>query len=257
MMHFFTQDGFQKLKAFCHPQTLFSFDYDGTLTPLTPKLFHAKLPRKTQKILEALHRVAPILIVSGRGISGLKKLCSFAPTFFIGNHGLEGIGLSQKVKTRFQSLCKSWKEKLLREISDRKGVELEDKKYSLAIHYRRASHKAQVKRCLLNTISKLHPRPKIIFGKSVINVLPASHLNKGVSLKVAMKKLGAKQAIYIGDDQTDEDVFRLSTPSILKIRIGRKNNSLANYYLKNQFEVNRFLTKALAMWKHTLSARSF
>jgi len=252
MMHFFTPDGLQKFKSYCHPQTLFAFDYDGTLTPLTPTLSHARVPLKTRKLLEALHRTVPIVIVSGRCVTDLKKLCSFTPTFFIGNHGLEGMNIHQKLKTRFQQVCKKWKEELIKDISDIEGVELEDKKYSLAIHYRRASDRSYVKHSLWRCISRLSPFPKIILGKSVINLLPPSRLNKGISLRMAMKKLKVKRALYIGDDQTDEDVFRLPS-SILKIRVGRKNNSQAEFYLKNCFELNRFLTQALEMYQACLS----
>src|SRR3989338_10622523 len=104
MKHFFTQTGIKKLKRFCHPKTLFAFDYDGTLTSLTPTLSHARVSLKTKKLLEELHQKTPIVIVSGRSVSDLKKLCSFTPTFFIGNHGLEGVAVHQKLKTRFQSL---------------------------------------------------------------------------------------------------------------------------------------------------------
>ncbi|MBI3017923.1 MAG: trehalose-phosphatase [Deltaproteobacteria bacterium] len=247
MMHFFTQDGLQKLKRICHSKTLFAFDYDGTLTPLTPKLSHARVSLKTKKLLEELHQKAPIAIVSGRSIFDLKKLCSFMPTFFIGNHGLEGIAIHQKLKTRFRGLCKKWKKKLIKNISGLQGVELEDKKYSLAIHYRQARDRSYVKRSLWRGISELSPFPKIILGKSVINLLPPFRFNKGISLRMAMQKLKVKQAIYIGDDQTDEDVFRLPQNSILKIRVGRKNNSHADFYLKNHFEINRFLNKTLKM----------
>ena len=104
-----------------------------------------------------------------------------------------------------------------------------------------------MKRLILHATSRLHPAPKIVFGKSVINLLPTSQFNKGVSLKRAMHYLKAKHAIYVGDDKTDEDVFCLSGNSILKIRVGRKNNSYANFYLKNYSEVNRFLNKALEL----------
>ena len=116
MKRFFTQAGLQKLKSTCHPKTLFAFDYDGTLTPLTPTLSGARLSLKTQKLLEALHHKVPIVIVSGRCVTDLKKLCSFTPTFFIGNHGLEGMNIHQKLKTRFQQVCKKWKEELIKNI---------------------------------------------------------------------------------------------------------------------------------------------
>ena len=253
MRRFFTQAGLQKLKRYCHSQTLFAFDYDGTLTPLMPKISEARLSLKVRKYLEKLHDYVPIVIVSGRSIGDLKKLCSFTPDFFIGNHGLEGIKPEKKIKISFYKRCKKWKGQLLKNISDIQGIELEDKKYSLSIHYRCVNHKTKMKRLLLHHVSKLHPSPKIVSGKSVINLLPMSPFNKGVSLKMAMHHLNLPYAVYVGDDQTDEDVFCLPTHSILKIRVGRKHNSRANFYLKNHFEINLFLMKTVEYFNESLS----
>ena len=142
-------------------------------------------------------------------------------------------------------MCKKWKENFLKNTSGVRGIELEDKKYSLAIHYRYAHRKAKIKHLLLKYVSELYPSPRIIFGKSIINLLPISKFNKGVSLKKSMQKLKVTHAVYVGDDQTDEDVFCLPGSSILKIRIGRKKSSAAHFYLKNHFEINRFLNKTL------------
>ena len=245
MRHFFTKTGFQDLKKLSISKTLFAFDYDGTLTALTPRISEAKLSIKTKNLLNKLHIYIPIVIVSGRSISDLKATCSFKPTLFIGNHGLEGIGIGKQKKMIFFKMCKKWKEELVQNISDISGVELEDKKYSLAIHYRYAYHKSTVKFLLLKYISKLNPQPKIIFGKSLINLLPDYELNKGIALKKTMQQLKLTQAVYVGDDQRDEDVFRLPENSILKIRIGRKKNSAAHFYLKNHFEINRLLNEIL------------
>lgn len=245
MKPFFTQIGYQKLKTFCHAQTLFAFDYDGTLTSLSPHIFESKLPLKTKKLLENLYQYVPIAIISGRSIADLKTLCSFTPTFFMGNHGLEGIKLDKKLKIRFLRMCKQWKEKLSKNMTNIQGLKLEDKQYSLSIHYRSVKQKKKIKHLLLNHVSKLKPSPKIVFGKSVINLLPVCSFNKGTSLMEAMKQLNATHAIYIGDDDTDEDIFGLPGNEILKIRVGKKNNSYANFYLKNQFELNRFLNETL------------
>ena len=245
MRHFFTKTGFQDLKKLSISKTLFAFDYDGTLTALTPRISEAKLSLKTKNLLKKLHTYVPIVIVSGRSVSDLKATCSFKPTLFIGNHGLEGIGIGKQKKIIFYKICKKWKEKLVQNISNISGVELEYKKYSLAIHYRYAHRRAKIKHLLLKYVSELYPSPKIILGKSVINLLPNYELNKGVALKKTIQKLKVTHAVYIGDDQTDEDVFRLPGNSILKIRVGKKKSSAAHFYLKNHFEINRFLNEIL------------
>jgi trehalose 6-phosphate phosphatase len=53
--------------------------------------------------------------------------------------------------------------------------------------------------------------------------------------------------MYIGDDITDEDVFRMRIPEVLSIRVGRKRKSAAEMYLKNQAEVVRLVRRLVAM----------
>ena len=50
----------------------------------------------------------------------------------------------------------------------------------------------------------------------------------------------------MGDDETDEDVFALDQPGrLLTIRVGRKRQSLASYFLRNQAEIDRLLETLL------------
>ena len=54
--------------------------------------------------------------------------------------------------------------------------------------------------------------------------------------------------IYVGDDETDEDVFQLNRPGqLLSIRVGRKRGSTAPYYLRNQAEIDRLLETLVAV----------
>jgi len=48
-------------------------------------------------------------------------------------------------------------------------------------------------------------------------------------------------ALYVGDDETDEDVFALRDARILSVRVGKKNGSAARYFLKRQAEITEVL----------------
>jgi trehalose 6-phosphate phosphatase len=56
-----------------------------------------------------------------------------------------------------------------------------------------------------------------------------------------MYQLNCTAALYIGDDDTDEDVFSLPDTRILTVRIGKKRISAARFFLKKQTEVTEVL----------------
>jgi trehalose 6-phosphate phosphatase len=51
----------------------------------------------------------------------------------------------------------------------------------------------------------------------------------------------ANNALYVGDDETDEDVFGLPDARVFTIRVGEKRSSRAHFFLKRQSEISRLL----------------
>jgi trehalose 6-phosphate phosphatase len=88
---------------------------------------------------------------------------------------------------------------------------------------------------------------RLIGGKQVVNILPPNAPHKGTALERAMAQLGCETAVYVGDDDTDEDVFRLAEPGrLLAIRVGAKAQSAAPFHLVSQREVDDLLRALLA-----------
>ena len=96
-------------------------------------------------------------------------------------------------------------------------------------------------------VGRLVPTPDIVPGKRVLNLLPPDAPHKGEALQSLLGLSGCARAMYIGDDVTDEDVFRMRMPEVLSIRVGRKRKSAAEMYLKNQSEVARLVRRLVAM----------
>jgi trehalose 6-phosphate phosphatase len=72
--------------------------------------------------------------------------------------------------------------------------------------------------------------------------LPRDSVDKGDALQRARRLLHCDLAIYVGDDDTDEDAFAERPPGVvLGIRIGARRGSRARYHLKNQLEMDTFL----------------
>ena len=72
-------------------------------------------------------------------------------------------------------------------------------------------------------------------------MVPASAPHKGAALLELMHQLDCTAALYIGDDDTDEDVFSLPDTRILTVRIGKNKISAARFFLKRQTEITEVL----------------
>lgn len=59
--------------------------------------------------------------------------------------------------------------------------------------------------------------------------------------------MGATNAVYFGDDETDEEVFRLERDGIFGIHVGRDDDTAAAYYLNQQSEMLELLESMIAI----------
>lgn len=171
------------------------------------------------------------------------------------NHGLEGLGTRPDALETAHKTCAIWKKYLEKHIpakDQKSGIEIEDKSYSIAIHYRKCVAKKKAKLDILTAVASLDPRPRVILGKCVVNILPPGAPHKGVALVELMLQVGVKSAFYIGDDDTDEDVFSLPNARILTVRVGQKLSSQAQYFIKSQSEVSRVFRTILHFYKRSL-----
>lgn len=137
-----------------------------------------------------------------------------------------------------------WSVQIFDFIKDIDGVSLEDKGVSLAIHYRAAADPAGVETWLNGQLERMSPRPRLIGGKCVINLLPSEKLDKGSAVVRLMNEMGRDFALFIGDDVTDEDVFLLRDPHIFGIHIGLLPTA-AGYTVERQVEILALLERVL------------
>lgn len=241
MNSLFDRSSLRILESLSFTQTIYAFDFDGTLSKIVKVPSEASLSESTAKLLRELSELAPVAIISGRSIDDLKLRLPFKPHYLIGNHGLEGLGNNRASLSRAKAECQAWKNDL--EKTDfGPGVEIEDKTYSLAIHYRHSRNKTKSKSEIRNAIDRLSPPPHVIAGKSVLNLLPRGAPHKGAALVELMKLAKVRHAFYIGDDDTDEDVFSLpGDPIAMTVRVGEKKTSHARYFIQRQSSINRVL----------------
>ncbi|HKB69838.1 MAG TPA: trehalose-phosphatase [Thermoanaerobaculia bacterium] len=232
------------LGQFAGSNTLLAFDFDGTLAPIVRDPRRAALRAKTRALLEETARLYPVVVISGRARSDARaRLRSVPLAGIVGNHGLEPWRGSERVA----GTVRRWAAALREALALFPGLEIEDKAYSIAVHYRRSRHRRKAKAAILGAIQTLGEL-RVIGGKQVVNVLPPGAPHKGIALESERERLGCDRMIYVGDDETDEDVFALDEPGrLLAIRVGRRRDSAAGYYVPEQGSVDELLRRLVEL----------
>jgi len=249
MIYLFTRSGMSALRSFVDKTALFAFDLDGTLAPIVPNPAEIAIPEKLRLTLIQLDRIAPVAVITGRSRADALTHLGFSPRFLIGNHGAEGLPGGETGGAAFVRLCQGWKEQLfvlLPDISTGR-ILLDDKGETIALHYRHAPDRSDARKRILAAVERLTPAPRVVSGIYVKNLAPQSAPHKGTALEALMEHQGAGRAIFVGDDVTDEDVFRLANPAILGIRVGGNEESQARFYLEGQHEMIRLLQEIIGM----------
>jgi trehalose 6-phosphate phosphatase len=128
-----------------------------------------------------------------------------------------------------------------------RGVWVEDKQYSVAVHYRQSREKRAARAAIQAAAADLGD-VRLVGGKQVVNVLPVGAPHKGFALEKARDRLRCDTAIYVGDDETDEDVFGIAQPGrLLTVRVGANAGSEASYFLRNQAAVDDLLAELVRL----------
>jgi trehalose 6-phosphate phosphatase len=121
------------------------------------------------------------------------------------------------------------------------GVEVENKRYSLTFHYRGADESADMSKTLRQFCRQLTPAPHCIVGKASVNLLPPGSTGKGEAAVALMTHLRQSGLFFVGDDETDENVFGLTEGLVMGIRVGKQRDSRAKFYLRRQGEIEDIL----------------
>ncbi len=234
--------GRQALCNFAARAPLCLFDFDGTLAPLAPDPAGVMLPPPIRQRLQALQRRVPVGIVTGRALADMRKRLGFVPDYLIGNHGLEGVPGERRRHGALVQICRSWKAWLAPRMA---GIDpaiwLEDKRYSLSLHFLNARDHAQAMADLSALFVQLQPAPRVIPGKCIFSLLPGGRGDKGAAVRQLMRFTRHDLALYVGDDMTDEDVFRLFDPGILSVRVGRSAATAAHWHIGDHDDVGQLL----------------
>src|SRR5258707_1871897 len=213
-------------------------DIDGTLLDLAPTPREVWVPPGLSKTLNRLlaRTNGALALVSGRSLNDIDLI--FAPDQYpaVGGHGAE-MRLSadaEAVAIHAPPMDKELKRRLAAIAKLSPGILLEDKGYSLALHYRLAPHAEKAIYEALSLIrAELPDAPiEVLPGKCVCEIKHSAFTKaSGVRELMTREPFKGRRPIFIGDDVTDEAVFGI-VPDFggLAFSVGRHAMGVADYF---------------------------
>ncbi|KAM7529260.1 hypothetical protein LguiB_032670 [Lonicera macranthoides] len=233
-------------------QIVMFLDYDGTLSPIVDDPDRAFMSDAMRATVRKLARYFPTAIVSGRCRDKVYSFVRLAELYYAGSHGMDIKGPSKGSKykkSRETLLCQPASEflpmideiykVLLEKTQSTPGAKVENNKFCVSVHFRCVDEK-------------------------VLEIRPTIKWDKGKALEFLLESLGYANCtdvfpIYIGDDRTDEDAFKVLRErgqgfGILVSKIPKDTN--ASYSLQEPSEVMNFLRR-LVEWKRLSLRRQF
>lgn len=226
-------------------KTAIVLDVDGTLLDIAGAPDEVRVPSDVRDVLVRLDGLlnGALAFISGRTLADLDRL--FAPSVFTaaGCHGGEvrypggaivsSIPLPATIRARLAHLSRLGQ-----------GIVVEDKVYTLAIHYRLAPELAPR---LLNAVEEIRPELdranlQVLHGKAVVEIKPKS-FDKGTALRhlMAFAPFTGRRPVFAGDDVTDRDVFAV-LPAFdgIGISVGSAISGAA-FVVESPSEIRRWL----------------
>ncbi|NLD99947.1 MAG: bifunctional alpha,alpha-trehalose-phosphate synthase (UDP-forming)/trehalose-phosphatase [Fibrobacter sp.] len=242
-------------------RTLILLDYDGTLVSIVDKPHKAVPDNNLIKVLKNLKNLdnTTVAIVSGRDRQTLHDWFNGTEIILCAEHGV-WIKFPQKEWNVIEPLDNGWKDELrpvLELYNDRTpGSVLEEKDFSLAFHYRNADPELatirvrELTEALIHQVSNLNLC--VMEGKKVIEIKNAG-IHKGTFAMKMIEKGEYDLIIAIGDDMTDEFLFKTLPDSAWTIKVGI-GQSHAKYFIDSVDEVRALLERIGAKESFTVTS---
>ncbi|KAM7273366.1 hypothetical protein ACFE04_028030 [Oxalis oulophora] len=264
-------------------------DYDGTLSPIVNDPDSAFM---SDEMRAAVHKVAkcfPTAIISGRSRDKVKEFVKLSNVYYAGSHGMDILAPSRvNVKSTDGKNCLTAidnqkgsevlfqpAKKFLPEIQEifavleketRKiqGARVEDNKFCISVHYRQVQEEDyETLEKMVKSVLEKYSDFRLCEGKKVMELRPSIEWDKGHALEYLLESLGFSNTndvlpLYIGDDRTDEDAFKVikSRGQGYPIIVSHiPKDTIASYSLCDPSEVLTFLRR-LARWRRNSSSRS-
>ncbi|CBI22538.3 unnamed protein product, partial [Vitis vinifera] len=263
-------------------------DYDGTLSPIVDDPDLAFMSDEMRSAVREIAKNFPTAIISGRSREKVYEFVQLTEVYYAGSHGMDIMGPPHQVKScdaqyQIKALDKQGHEVILfqpakdflpaiQKISNVleektqkiEGALIEDNRFCISVHFRRVHEKDyDTLEEKVKSVVKNYPEFRLTSGKKVMEIRPSIKWDKGCALEYLLDTLGFSDSsdvlpLYIGDDRTDEDAFKVirrrgeGYPIIVS---STPKETKAAYSLRDPSEVLSFLTH-LAKWRNSFSGHS-
>jgi trehalose 6-phosphate phosphatase len=199
---------------------IWAFDFDGTLSHLVPDRNAAALDSECEALLKdfADDPDKVVAVVSSRSLEDLQLRVQISNVVLVGASGLEWylpggewLGPNQQAKERLLTERKRLLPALA-PVERIPGVEIEDKTWSAAVHFRKVAteNRDLVTRALENL--RIHHGVSLHYGPDVAEIQFLQEVSKEIAVKTLVKLFGAgltgQRFVYAGDDQNDAQAMR-------------------------------------------------
>lgn len=246
------------LQAFtAYQRILVALDFDGTLSPLVDHPQDARpLPRSARLVarLGTLPGVSTA-VVSGRNLASLAEVYPAPlPEIQIGSHGAEralpaalhNIWQEASLSSEQSALLATLTERLAKVADGFENASLELKPTATVLHVRRAAPEDQepaLQQAQL-ALQDLHG-VKTMLGKAVLEA-SVLHTDKGKALTWLREELDVQAVLFVGDDVTDENGFRVMRPQDVSVKVGH-GPTAAIHRIDSPFAVPDLLQNLVSM----------
>eukprot|EP00803_Ostreobium_quekettii_P001675 evm.model.scf_2613.2 EVM.evm.TU.scf_2613.2 scf_2613:12007-13712(+) len=241
-------------------------DYDGTLTPIVSNPDRAYMTDEMRGTIRALAGRFPTAIISGRGREIVQGFVRLDELFYAGSHGLDIVGpgagagedgerVLYQPAAAYVPEINAVHDELVEAVRGIEGSRVDHNKFCISVHFRNCREESwEELKGVVEAAAAKHPSLTITRGRKVLELRPNVEWDKGRALLYLLRALGLEGPdvlpIYLGDDRTDEDAFRVlrGETSGLGVLVSTKpKETQATYHLLDPAEVLVFLSRIAAL----------
>ncbi len=190
-------------------------DYDGTLTPIAARPDLAALDPAVRATVDRLASLCPVAVVSGRDLDDVARMVGIDRLVYAGSHGFDirGPNLRRQIAAESGPALDRAAGALKARLGGIEGLLIERKRFAIAVHTRLVdpAEKARVADAVRD-VGAASPDLRVTGGKEIHELRPDVPWDKGRAVLALLDALGlageGTPALYLGDDETDEDAFR-------------------------------------------------